>query len=200
MEHNRKWGFYDNDKNLYSGNYEFIDAYSNALTGLMNLDTGKELITTLASDDDFIVTLTYNGEDASSSYKPKKQEINWNYKNPEAVPTEKGPDTNAITNLGHEFAHAIHHRNGNDMSAIWFTIKSVKKSIPISEIYTTHIENKLRAEMGAPIRTHYVITSKGNGKYERITQNGKSLYYDTYGRANHNFKRLPYYIKPYSYY
>ena len=178
---------------------EYINEYSQALIELVNIDIGKELITTLANDDDFIVTLTYNGEDASSSYIPRRKEINWNYKKPEAVPTEKGPNSNATTNLGHEFAHAIYHRNGNDMSAIWFTIKSAQKSIPVSEIYTTHIENMLRAEMGEPIRTHYVITSKGMGKYERITQNGKSLYYDVYGRPNYDFKRLPYYIKPYSY-
>ena len=203
-----QWGFYDNDNKIYSGDLEYINEYSNALMVLLDTNTGHDLVTTLVNDEDFVVRLTYKDKNDKSSYKRSEKSIKWNYINPEAVPTEIGSNSNAITNLGHELAHAVFHRNGNYLKKVWYTIKIINeegkiesRKISVSEIFATHHENKLRAELYLPLRTHFTKTGKANGVGDRypIIQDGKSLYYDVYENNYLDFQILPYYIEPYSY-
>ena len=181
-----QWGFYDNDNNIYSGDLGYINEYTKALIELMSTNTGQCLVTTLVDSKDFELSLTNNGEKYGSSYNSIYKEINWKYNNPEAMPTTNGKISNAVINLGHELAHALYHLNDGDMDKVWYSIKyedakgNINKiNIPISEIYTTHIENKLRAEKNLPLRTFYSESRDEYGILHPIIKDGRSLFYNT---------------------
>ena len=188
MEHNGVWGFYDNDGNLYSGDTEYMNEYSNALIELSSTNTGYYIVSTLANDESFDVTL-FSRPSLDNKYSSNAPSINWNYKTEylEYIPTTNGPQKNIITSLGHELAHAVFQRDGGDFKKKWEVFPGIK--ISISEIYTTHIENKIRSERGLPLRTHYLSDGNGHGVGERLIKDGKSLFYDIY--ENTNYKKLP---------
>ena len=147
MEHNGVWGFYDNDGNLYSGDTEYMNEYSNALIELSSTNTGYYIVSTLANDESFDVTL-FSIPSLGNKYSSDAPSINWNYKTEylKYIPTTNGPQKNIITSLGHELAHAVFQRDGGDFKKTWEVFPGIK--ISISEIYTTHIENKIRSERG----------------------------------------------------
>ena len=181
-EVNGKWGFYDYDNNVYSGDLETIKEYSSALTILMGTATGAELVKELAKEDGFEIKLysrskKNNGEKDASHYAPNSKQINWLYtaQDAEFVKTEEGSKQNVVTNLGHELAHALYHKNGGDVDRrMHYSV-----NIPASEIYTTHIENKIRAELKEPLRTYYMDLP--------IIKFGKSLYYNTSEETTFNY-------------
>jgi RHS repeat-associated protein len=177
-----KWGFYDYDNNVYSGDLETIKEYSSALTILMGTATGAELVKELAKEDGNEIKLYSRNinnkeEKLSSHYAPKAKQINWLYteKDAEYVETENGSDQNIVTNLGHELAHALYHKNGGDVN------RRMNHSVDIyvSEVYTTHIENKIRAELKEPLRTYYMDLP--------IIERGKSLYYNTSEETEYHY-------------
>ena len=178
-EYNGEWDFYNKDNELYIGDDEFVNAASAALTHLMKYSsTGFELVEYLSNHISQIQLLN----------TPKsgwhKGNLGWNINNPEAVPTTEGLQANAIVNLGHELAHAQYEFTGGEKGT-WFEynnkegkIEEVKKS----DIYTTHYENKIRSEMGLPLRTHYAIFPEGCDNPSQIIDPNtrRSLYYNIY--------------------
>ena len=128
----------------------------------------------------------------------QKGKLGWNINNPEAVPTTEGLQANAIVNLGHELAHAKYSFNNNDTEHKWEHY-DLGISTSISEIYTTHYENKIRSEMGLPLRTHYFKDEYGNGVGNPIIRpkTRASIYYDASGHTN--YKQLKKNIPPYIY-
>ena len=181
-----QWGFYDAENNLYSGNIEYVNEYSNALMELLNTNTGNELVMPLANDEDFIVELLYD-EELPTFYNDINKTINWKYKNPESVPTTDGRSADAIVNLAHELAHALYHMEGNNTRRIWYFMPTNNPEIAFgvkrSEIYVTHFENKLRAEKNLPLRTYYSDSRDQFGILHPIIKDGKSLYYNISGRT-----------------
>ena len=178
-EYNGEWGFYNKDNELYIGDDEFVNAASAALTHLMKYSsTGFELVEYLSNH---ISEIRLFNTSISGWQKGK---LGWNINNPEAVPTTEGLQSNAIVNLGHELAHAQYEFTGGEKGT-WFKyinkegeIKEVKKS----DIYTTHYENKIRSEMGLPLRTHYAIFPEGCDNPSQIIDPNtrRSLYYNVY--------------------
>ena len=73
-----RWGFYDNDDNIYSGGLEYINEYSKALIELLSTNTGKDIVTTLANDEKFDVTL-FSILSLGNKYTPNGPNINWIY-------------------------------------------------------------------------------------------------------------------------
>ena len=73
---------------------------------------------------------------------------------------------------GDKLAHARYKWEGGK-DKIWYD------KVNISEIYTTHIENKIRAEQKAPLRTHYGYDNEKRVAYGRIIDKSGnfSLYY-----------------------
>ena len=66
--------------------------------------------------------------------------------------------------LGHEIFHAVDANNGILGSLKTFLNPEMKRA----EWQATFNENRLRLEMGLPLRTHYIIdekTGKGTGPY-----------------------------------
>ena len=107
--------------------------------------------------------------------------------------------------MGHELAHVEYNWSGQN-PATWFNMTAtdrngnpVQRSIPTSEIHTTHRENQLRSENGLPLRTHYGMEQYGNGVGPRIIvpSTGASRYYNSQGTTNYNSLRRG--VMPYIY-
>ena len=190
QKNNGRWGLYDYDGNKYSGSNKFINQVGSALNELMaSGETGYNLIETLSNLQ--AILRIYNLYDVQDRGYNGTCHVNgdivWDADNPESVPTTKEPQSNAIINLGHELAH-VKYRFENGPEGDWFH-DDLEKPVPISEIYTTHYENKIRAEMGQPLRTHYAKdeneneNENGNGIGKPIIHPRKraSIYYDAFG-------------------
>ena len=78
--------------------------------------------------------------------------IKWNPNGNQRVPTTEGEQASNEATLGHELAHIKYNWDGGKQKP-WMVTNG--KQINISEIYTTHIENQIRAEHNLPLRTFY---------------------------------------------
>ena len=191
-EYNGVWGFYSRTDKIYAGTNNFVNAVSGALMQIGQSLSGFQLIKYLSNHEKDI--MLYNT--SRSGYLDGK--LGWNTNNPEAVPTTEGLQANAIVNLGHELAHAKYSFNNNGTEHKWEHY-NLGISTSISEIYTTHYENKIRSEMGLPLRTHYFKDEYGNGVGNPIIRpkTRASIYYDASGHTD--YKRLKKKIPPYVY-
>ena len=205
-EYDGKWGFYNSDNKLYAGGEDtFIGQLSGALTGLMEGgSTGHSLVSELANHSN---VATISSRDASAA---QGSLVGWNSTgvskdgDKESVVTTKGLDSNPMINLGHELAHISYNWSVN-ISKTWFSMtvaddngNPTQRPIPISEIYTIHLENRLRSENGLSLRTHYGIDTYGNGVGPRVIDRSEaSRYYNSQGVTN--FLKLKRKITPYTY-
>lgn len=185
-QHERVWGFYDSDNVLYAGSHAFIGQLSEALTGLMNGgEVGYDLVSSLA-DHSNVVTLEGN----AGRSRTHGSVVSWDYTGliDRKVPTTAGTRSDPMITLGHELGHVQHNWSG-PKTPIWFSIPTGEEweIINKSEIYTTHLENRLRAENGLPLRTHYSINKSGYGYGPRIIDPSTraSRYYDSHGVTNY---------------
>jgi hypothetical protein len=100
----------------------------------------------------------------------------------------------------HELAHALYDISGGEAKQ-WFLLPQGDdyEEIPISEIFTTHVENKFRAEKELPLRTHYAKDEFGQPCGPEIVAPGtkRSRYYRSDGTTN--YKRLKKNETPYEY-
>ena len=101
-----------------------------------------------------------------------------NYNDPVGAMTTEGMDFNSTMNLAHELAHV---QLGKKYDEQWdLTADGSEISlgqVDKSELYATHVENKIRAEQNAPLRTHYGY-KKGVAYGRIIDKSGNfSLYY-----------------------
>ena len=101
----------------------------------------------------------------------------------------------------HEMAHAKdYYLRGEKRHAEWFTTNTDagKKKISISEQYACHIENRIRANRGLPLRTYYtsdgytgidapLLNSAGNSNF--YTQSYMLKFPSSYheGRSSNSF-------------
>ncbi|MBE6195273.1 MAG: hypothetical protein E7140_06045 [Rikenellaceae bacterium] len=177
-EYNGVWGFCSRTDKIYAGTNNFVNAVSGALMQIGQSLSGFQLIKYLSNHEKEI--MLYNT--SRSGYLNGK--LGWNINSPEAVPTTEGLQSNAIVNLAHELAHAKYEFDEMP-EGVWF--EYIKKNGEIgtvnkSEIYTTHYENKIRSEMGLPLRTHYAIFPEGCDNPSQIIDpiTRKCLYYNIF--------------------
>lgn len=202
-----EWNFYNADKEKYSGTDNFILQLSNALKKLMEGgETGYNLISAIAANSN-VVNIMYSEHSAVD----RNGRLGWNPSGvrrnqiTESVPTSDGTNHNPMINLGHELAHVDYNWNAGE-NGIWFYVNTIDKQgnivqrpVAKSEIYTTHIENKLRSENSLPLRTHYAINQYGKGVGPSIINSKRrSSRYFNYQEIT-NFKRIKKYSKPYVY-
>lgn len=200
------WGFYNDDNILYSGQNEFIIQLSSALKGIMNGgNVGYELVRDLANHANIMTIMQSDRSGAD-----RNNQVGWNPTGirrdgtSESVPTADGLRNDPLITLGHELSHVVYNWSGKNAHT-WFNLSvagkdgnSEQRSIPSSEIFTTHMENLLRKENNLPLRTHYAITSDGVPTGPRIINRaGYSMYYDALG--NTNYHRLKRNVVPYKY-
>lgn len=178
------WGFYDSYNNIYADNDTFIGQLSRALMKLMNGgETGKELVSNLSGMTD-IITISRG----KNVYMEESSTVGWNPNGGSNVPTQMGENSNvAFVSLGHELGHAWDYTQKTANSTSWIYGGTYgTKDIPNSEIYSTHMENKIRAENGLQLRTHYLVNTDGKGAGPRIIDSkGRSICYNTGNTTNY---------------
>ncbi|MCC8034661.1 MAG: type III secretion system effector protein [Rikenellaceae bacterium] len=112
---------------------------------------------------------------------------------PEQVPTTAGLSSDPMITLGHELSHLEYSWAGNQHGT-WYNMtvadkngNPTQKVISTPEIYTTHLENRLRSENNLPLRTHYGVQN-GQGYGPRIINpsTGTSRYFNSHGVTNYN--------------
>ncbi len=201
------WGFYNNNNELYAGNNTFITQLSGALNGLMNGGkAGYDLVKGIANHSN-VVTLMCSDISGVDS----QDQLGWNPTGIrrdgtlESVPTTAGLSNTPMITLGHELGHVDFNWN-EGKGKTWFNMMVADKngnprqrSISTSEIYTTHIENRLRSENNLPLRTYYGVDASGNGIGPRLINPSTraSRYYNSSGVTN--YKRLKRKTTPYIY-
>jgi hypothetical protein len=99
----------------------------------------------------------------------------WNYQTPEAIDTEKGKLANAPTNLIHELGHAYRWAIGSNQKDEGQFADSWQ-SLKLEEEETSHLENQVRADTNAPLRTTYNTVIVSNGK--RVLGKGRYKNWD----------------------
>ncbi len=183
-EVNNEWGFYDSNNLPHDGHYEFTTQLSNALKTLMIHETGKMLVEEIANSSEAI-NIAFSVKTHFLKNENEKS-ISWNNTDgASAVPTTEGDIVNPLMNLAHELAHAYSEIKGMEFG-FWYM--NGTDEVRTSEIFATHIENKIRAEQSLPLRTYYSV-EEGIYKGRIINKkNGTSLFYDS--KEKTNYKKL----------
>ena len=198
--------FFDPEEGIftdYLGNTSdnfFIEELTTALSEISSTNTGKELVNYLAtSEKEVKVTYTpilENKIELGSMYN----EIFWNpylYNGGPSLFADNPLERPPFIGLAHEMVHAERDAKGLGFGNMDFTYG--KNKLPFDEIYTTHIENKIRAQSGVPLRTHYIYSVDEGGtikfpEWSRLLDwSGQSLYYGGYDymQQNDGFEWLP---------
>ena len=156
---------------------------SGYLSELMTTNTGSSLVKELVEHSESVyIVAGKNGYDSS------KKAVGFNPINVESVPVEGGMNSDFSATFIHELAHALYDISGGETKQ-WFTVPQGEnyKVVNISEIFTTHVENKFRAENELPLRTYYA-KNEYNQPYGRpIVAPGtrQSRYYKSDGTTNY---------------
>ena len=179
-----KWGFYDENDAIYSGKDQYIYSASMALSTLMMGKEGAAMIKEIVGRSERV--LIGMNRDGSNDYYPSSKTIAWN--------PEKSLIGASFLSLGHEMAHALDDLRGTINKSVWIPQGEIngyklKKSVPNSEIFATHIENQIRREQGFPLRETYLSGEKSPFLiWSRIIDpEGKSLYYDVSGSTTYKW-------------
>ena len=178
------WGFYDENDAIYSGKDPYIYSASMALSTLMMGKEGAAMIKEIVGRSERV--LIGMNRDGSNDYYPSSKTIAWN--------PEKSLIGASFLSLGHEMAHALDDLRGTINKSVWIPQGEIngyklKKSVPNSEIFATHIENQIRREQGFPLRETYLSGEKSPFLiWSRIIDpEGKSLYYDVSGSTTYKW-------------
>ncbi|MCX8532085.1 DUF6443 domain-containing protein [Chryseobacterium luquanense] len=109
-------------------------------------------------------------------------------------PTSDGQvsDSPFFIKLGHEMGHGMDPMKKSDLFGPWVGGKTQNDKVSHSEIFASHIENKLRAENGLPLRVSYMVNPNNkiaNGvdlQTMLIDSTGNSVYFNGYGQNLQN--------------
>ncbi|WP_051291073.1 M91 family zinc metallopeptidase [Pedobacter glucosidilyticus] len=186
------YGFIDQSGSMYSGGNKFIGQVGTALSDLRSGKVGAGLVNDL-------MTSTNNTEIAQRSSNAADEKngayVLWNPNGTTSAPDQNGSTQRpSYIGLGHELAHVQDIWKGTVNRNTWQSAIDPNGnpiSIPNAEIYSTHMENRLRAEHGLPLRTSYGVGPNGSlDPGTRIIRSGtsQSIYYDQNG--NTTFKML----------
>lgn len=177
----------------------FIEELTTALSEISSTNTGKELVNYLATSENE-VKVTYmpglrNYMEIGSIYN----EIFWNpylYTGGPSQFSDSPLERPPFIGLAHEMAHAERDAKGMGTGGLGFMYE---QNLPFDEIYATHIENKIRAQSGVPLRTHYIYETDEDGtlifpKWSQLLDwDRRSLYYGGYDYMQ---QREPFGIMP----
>jgi hypothetical protein len=185
------YGFIDpSTGNLYSGTDAFVGEVSNALSTLRSQTEGQNLVDDLMSSLNSVTIL--------KNLKNSADFVNGEYIKWNPVGIIGGVDNTgsqsrpAFIGMAHELAHIQDIWNKTYNGSPWVTVTKTDKSteiIPKAEIYSTHIENKIRTEHGVPLRVSYCVDAVGNPDSQtRIIKAGtnQSVYYNQIGNTNYS--------------
>ncbi len=133
---------------------------------------GNKLVSDIQSSKETVNLVKGNNSfTANDNETGMKNVVRWDPKN-----TNGGPDANlnqsrpSFIGLGHELAHSYDQiSDGKIDYNTWYTPAGATSSVANAEIFSTHIENLLRAENGINLRAFYGLnfssgTAKGEGQ------------------------------------
>jgi RHS repeat-associated protein len=173
IQHKKQSYMYENGK-LYQNGQEYTGKVkgflAKSVTALDKLRTGgaegKKLVGDLQSNAATTnIMKGSNGFTESGDRSGLANVVRWNPGNTSGGPNENGNTSRpAFIGLGHELAHSYDKvSDGKVDYAAWPGVTGAAKA----EMFSTYIENKLRAENQIPLRTHYGINnSSGSPVYE----------------------------------
>lgn len=175
-------GFLDGGGVLYAGRDTFIARVTDALRVIAHGgETGRSLIGYLedAPDSTDIVISLMNGADMTAGAY-----VFWNPSSMGGAPDQRGDTVRpAFIGLAHELAHISDVWHGTINRKPWMKLSDEEGGyveVSYAELYATHIENKIRAENGLPLRVSYardlslLLLKPGTRE---------SLYFDREGRT-----------------
>ena len=146
--------------------------------------TGKSLVNDIVNSTS-TVNITKGANTFSAYDKDSKMSsfVRW-----DPSKTDGGPDASLNTNrpafigLGHELAHALDQIVDNkiDYSA-WYTPTGATRPVPRAELFSSHIENLIRAENKFSLRAFYSLGQNAAGA---IIGEGRILIPGTRQNAN----------------
>ena len=132
----------------------------------------------------------------------KGEYVLWNPSGATSAQDQKGSNQRpAYIGLGHELAHVRDIWKGTVNRKTWQSgtdPNGNSVSVPNAEIYSTHMENRLRSEHGLPLRVSYGVGPNGSlDSSTRIIRSGtsQSIYYDQNGNTNYKTlgrKQIPF--------
>lgn len=157
----------------------FLKNSVNALNELSAGTEGNNVVDELqGSSSNYFVSQTSEG----NSYDKDKNIINFNpFSTDGNLNTRGRTDRPSYIALGHELAHGLDD-DRNTMQGGYIkgygpgSITSDFKGIANAEVFATNIENKLRAEHGLPLITHYGLNA-GKGIYLLSSSKYGNYYY-----------------------
>ncbi|WP_422349038.1 DUF6443 domain-containing protein [Flagellimonas sp.] len=194
QDQNGNYAFIDTSSgNTYQGSDQFVSDLTAGLNDLMNGgQVGHDLVSQLAGDQNKSVEILKSGgnnADDNGTY------VKWNPNNTNGPPDGGNNQRPAFIGLGHELAHIQDVWNGGADQNTWFTVPGANgavQSVPNAEIYSTHVENQLRAENNLPLRTSYAADPNGNpsGPSLLFPNSRQSRYYNSNGNTNQNYRPI----------
>lgn len=183
---NGKWQAIDKSVTL-------SDNVRGIISGLQSIgsggDTGAGIISYYDNKDHDINIQSTAGE---NYYENGTAYVNLSLKS--NYPTSDGQvsDSPFYIKLGHEMGHGMDPMKKSDLFGPWVGGKTKNDNVSHSEIFASHIENKLRAENGLPLRVSYMVNPNNkiaNGvdlKTMLIDSSGNSVYFNGYGQNLQN--------------
>ena len=178
----------DKSGSMYSGGDKFIGQVETALSDLRSGKVGTDLVNDLmGTNNTEIVQSSRNvADDQKGAY------VLWNPSGTTSAPDQNGSSQRpSYIGLGHELAHVQDIWKSKINRNTWQTVTDLNGnpvSILNAEIYSTHMENRLRSEHGLPLRVSYGVGPNGSvDSSTRIIRSGtsQSLYYDQNGKTTY---------------
>jgi hypothetical protein len=183
---------YNKDGSAYTGKQRgFLKNTVAALDKTRGTETGEQMVSEIQSSK-FNVTIKRGSSNSYTADNPGKAALNVQAPgmfpglagsggtirfNPQSTQggmnTRGNRDSQPFIGLAHEMAHSWDGIDGN-----LNLTKIPGQDFTYSEHFATHIENKIRAENGMPLRTHYGYNQTTNTGFYRILQpGGQSTFY-----------------------
>ena len=181
-----KQNFVDINGDVYKGNDTFVTQVRDDLNTLCSQKNGLDLVTAIVNSEKGVrINRSLKSNDSNFedqvSYDLVDNVVSGISFNEES----QAPDGKSYTALAHELVHSYERMNGTLNLDLWVTIDG--NNVTQAEKFATFIENKVRAEHGLSLRTHY---ETGSESTRILDKDNRSLYFDTDGNHNAEYKQV----------
>lgn len=186
--------FLDSAGRPYAGNDTFVYRLAEALRRIEDGGaTGRALVSYLEADTRMTQIVAGPRNEADMDLG---EYVHWDPDGTISAPDQTGNTRRpAFVGLAHELAHICDVWRGTVNRRIWRVLPGDEENqieVPYAELYATHIENKVRAENGLPLRVSYagaLIDGEGVRRYADAASlllrpgTRESLYFTSDGRT-----------------
>ena len=172
---------YNKDGTTYTGpgvkkDGSFKGFLKKAVDNLNTIGSGTEGRAMLSEIESSTSNVTIVQGSVGNTYDPNTNTVSFDPGSTQGgLNTRGSTDRPTFIGLGHELAHGL-----DDIRGTLNTSTIPGQTFSYAEHFSTHIENKLRAEHFLPLRQAYGVSSTGTGIYPIINNAGQSLFYNNY--------------------